>query len=160
MNQIIIPISPDPLNGVLRKLHFTGLQIKSDLNMLLSAEVVYYAPDGTTPMLNAIEADEALTMHQKRLQIDKFRSVLVRADTSGVWVNEQGEPVELLAELIPPPNAMPEITFWQNIPLSVFLAGAGLPEPIMQVMAQIKFADLFYGAIQQGMQNMDSRKRF
>lgn len=170
MNQIIIPVSDDPVTGQKRKLHFTGLQIKPDLNMLLTADVVYYAEDGTTKLVNYIENDNTLTLSQKRQQINKFKDQSVKADTSNSWVDfTTGDPVELvpvydenqvLINSTPPEGSVEEIVFWQNIPLSIFLEGSGLPEQLLTVLSQVKFSDLFYGATQKGMINMDLRKRF
>ena len=170
MNQIIIPVSNDPVTFQKRKLHFTGLQIKPDLNMLLTADVVYYADDGVTKLVNYIENDNTLTLSQKRQQVNKFKDQAVKADTSSSWVDAiTGEPVELipvhdennvLINNTPPEGSIEEIVFWQNIPLSVFLEGSGLPEQLLTVLSQVKFSDLFYGAIQKGMINMDLRKGF
>lgn len=141
--------------------------------MLLTADVVYYAEDGITRLVTAIENDEELTTPQKRQQVKKFADQPVKADTSGSWVNANtGEPVELIPvygnneqpEVItdyqPPLGSITEITFWQNIPLIAFLVGQGIPSEVLAPLSQIKFSQLFYGAIQQGMMNMDSRKRF
>lgn len=138
--------------------------------MLLTADVVYYADDGITKLVNYIESDNSLTLSQKRQQVNKFKDQSVKADTSSSWVDAiTGEPVDLtpiydenqvLIDNIPPEGSVEEITFWQNIPLSVFLEGSGLPEQLLTVLSQVKFSDLFYGAIQKGMVNMDLRKRF
>jgi hypothetical protein len=159
MDQIIIDISADPVNGTARKLHLQGLQIKSDLNMVLTANVVYYATDGRT-MQKAIEDDPVLTRQQKAIQIQRYQTQTVIADTTNVLVDQNGDPVLSDENGNYPEGLVPELTFWQNINVAQMLVNSGLPEQILQVLQNVKFSQLFYGAIQAAMNSMDTRKRF
>jgi len=155
---ITIPLPPDPITDTERKLHFTGLEINPNLEMVLKTMVVYYA-DNDTPMLSWIEANEDLSIGQKRLQVQKFTPQHRTAETSGTFVDVTGEPVQLDEENNPPEGSMPELEFWQNITLDVFFQGQPLPDAIVGFLKQVRFADLFYAAIANSMQSMSNRLR-
>lgn len=159
MNQIIIDISADPVNNTPRKLHLQGLLVKSDLNMVLTGNVIYYHPDGRT-MQRAIEEDPLLTRQQKAIQIQRFNTQVVTADTSNVFVDATGSPVLPDEKGNYPEGLVPELQFWQNISVGDMLVNSGIPAEVLQGLKGVKFAQLFYGAIQAAMNSMDARKRF
>lgn len=136
--------------------------------MVLTGKLVYYN-DKNERMIDAIETNEVLTRSQKVVQMQAFKEVTITADTTGIYVDQTGEPVELvpidtgaehITEFQVPEGTIPELQFWQQLPLSYFLANSGLAAEILTVLEQIPFSTLFYGAIQQSMLNLDARKRF
>jgi hypothetical protein len=161
-----IQISNDPITGAKRKLVFAGLSIHKDFNMQLKGQLEYY-DDNDQRMTEVIEQDETLTRSQKIIRIQQFLNRSFEADTTGIWVDKNGEPVKLIQSgdqgnitTMPPEGAVPELEFWQNLSLSYFLQGQGLPDDVMKILSQIKFSSLFYGAIEQSMKNLDNRNRF
>jgi hypothetical protein len=142
IRELLVDIIDCPVTGKKRKLKHRQLRILPDLEMVHDVEIIYFENvDGEygQPMTIAILGYD-LSEDQKKRQLELFKNKIVTATTKGAFVDPTtGELVE--------EGGIPEILFFQNVPLSVFVGAT-------------KASEVFYAMIQQSMSNMDSNNRF
>ncbi|QJD79560.1 hypothetical protein [Spirosoma rhododendri] len=84
-NQLVIPISDDPITGLPRQASLEAFIIQSDLNMTIRARISYLTPDGG-PKLAAIAEDVSLSPYQKQVAAEQFVDRITNRQTGGSFV--------------------------------------------------------------------------
>lgn len=144
ITEIIENISDCSQTGKKRKAKVRQLQIRPNLEMVFDVEVIYYENDNGNygdPTLIAINTYN-ISEGQKKLQKDLFKTQIHTDTTIGFYVNPAtGIKTE------DPNQGIPELAYWQNIPLSIFEGATTI-------------SDVVYGALRLSIQNMDARQKF
>lgn len=122
INKLEVEISDDPVSGLKRKLIHDKLEIMSDLQMVHWRRIVKYEKlsDGSygRPIIQAILENENLSKEFKQKLIDDNQPQLIGVSTAGVYVDAQGTPVIQNSDNSFPEGSIPELQFWQNLPIS------------------------------------------
>lgn len=148
--QLSVEISNDQISGLKRKMIHIKLEIDQDLQMTHWRKIVFYEKlSGDTygrPILQVISENDSLTDEQKSKLISQYEPQLFCVRTSGSVVDAYGNEVAQLPDNTFPVGSLPELEWWQNLPLSIL----GAPS---------KCSEVVYGALMMSMDSMDNQNR-
>jgi len=160
INTLEVEISDDPVTGLKRKSRHYELIIDHNLEMTHIREIVFYEKliDGSygRPIIDVITEDENLSEEAKHLKRVMFAPQRVRVNTSGVYVNPYtGHTVEQVTTTDEegneatayPEGSIPELEFWQNLPI-------GFIQPV-----PTKISDAMYTLMTISMKSADNNGR-
>jgi hypothetical protein len=152
MNQIIVTLpNPDATTGKLKKAEHLYLQINRNLEMKVARSISFWEEDGKTP---------AIADPKSKIASLQFQPIEVTGTTENDWVDpktgwrldpvygDDGEGNRVIIN-----GAIPELLFWQSLPLSKALTG--LPKNILDALDQagVKVSDVVYGLIEASILN-------
>jgi hypothetical protein len=146
-NQLIVPVSADPVTGLPRQAALEAFIIHNDLNMTIRARISYLTPAGDTKLAD-IAADANLSPYQKQIATEQFVDRVTSRQTGGSLVLPSTG--QLVNE--DTPGAIPQRDYFQAITL------ADLKAQGLTVNDQTTLAELMYAMLGAEIRKSDARK--
>jgi hypothetical protein len=126
------PLTDSFSTSVLKRLKHHRLIIHENLEMTHEILVEYFENlNGALGRpINEVVSESNWTEDRKLEYLERFKSRIIKKETSGSWVDSNGD---IVAEGTV--GAIAELEFWQNLPRSIFPADQGkISEPVYNAL--------------------------